>query len=42
MDNSTQKMKKRTLERVRNYGRMGESFDKAVNRLMDKVEENAI
>jgi len=37
-ENTTQKLLKTTLERLRDKGRMGESFDKAVNRLLDQVE----
>jgi len=34
----TQKLKKTTLERLRDQGRGGESFDKTVCRLLDEVE----
>jgi len=39
---STQKLSKETLERVRNHGRMGQSFEKALNKLLDEVEEKEI
>jgi len=35
---TTQKLSKTTLERLRDKGRMGESFDEAVCRLLDEVE----
>jgi len=34
----TQKLLKTTLERLRDHGRMGESFDEAVTRLLNEVE----
>jgi len=34
----TQKLLKTTLERLRDHGRMGESFDIALNNLLDEVE----
>ena len=37
-EKTTQKLLKTTLERLRTKGRMGESFDKAVSRLLDEVE----
>jgi len=41
-EKTTQKLLIATLERVRKHGKMGESFDKAVSRLLDEVEENDI
>jgi len=34
----TQKLLKTTLERLRDHGRGGESFDKTVRNLLDEVE----
>jgi len=33
------KIKKETLERLREHGRMGDSFEQVVNRLLDDAEE---
>jgi len=38
MLNTTQKLGKVTLERLRVHGKMGDSFDGVVNRLLDEVE----
>ena len=38
MDSTTQKLEKVTLERLRERGKMGDSFDGVVNRLLDEVE----
>ncbi len=38
MLNTTQKLGKVTLERLREHGKMGDSFDSVVNRLLDEVE----
>jgi len=37
-EKTTQKLLKTTLERLRDKGRCGESFDKTVSRLLDEVE----
>lgn len=39
MSHTTQKLEKETLERVRKHGRMGESFDRAIDRLLDEVDK---
>jgi uncharacterized protein (UPF0371 family) len=39
MSETTQKIRKETLERLRDRGRMGDSFDQAVSRLLDQVED---
>ena len=39
---TTMKTTKRTLERLKDHGKMGESFEKVVNRLLDEVEKNEI
>ena len=36
---TTQKLGKDTLERVRKHGKMGESFDRAIDRLLDEVDK---
>jgi len=35
---TTQKLGKDTLERVRTHGKMGESFDRAIDRVLDEIE----
>jgi hypothetical protein len=37
-DSTTQKISKITLERFRKFGRMGNSFDKVANLVLDKAE----
>jgi len=39
MSQSTIKLSKDTQERLREYGRMGDSFENVVNRLLDEAEE---
>ena len=39
MSQTTMKIKKETLERLREHGRMGDSFEQVVNRLLDDAEE---
>ncbi len=39
MTHTTQKIRKETLERLRNHGRMGESFEQVVSRLLDQLEQ---
>jgi len=39
---STIKCSKETQSRLRGYGRMGDSFEKAIIGLLDKVEKNEI
>ncbi len=38
MSKTTQKLDKVTLERFRKHGKMGDSFDKVANRVLDKAE----
>ena len=40
MANTTQKLGKITLERLREHGKMGDSFDSVVNKLLDEVEDD--
>ncbi len=35
---TTQKLEETTLERLRDHGKMGDSFDSVVNRLLDEIE----
>jgi hypothetical protein len=37
--NTTQRIDHSTLKRVRKYGKMGESFDQALSRMLDKIEQ---
>ena len=41
MPNETKliRIKKQTWDRLKNCGRMGESFDKVINRILDDVEQ---
>jgi len=36
---TTQKLDEETLERVREHGKMGDSFNGVLNRLLDKVDD---
>ena len=38
MLNTTQKLGKVTLERLREHGKMGDSFNRVLNRLLDKID----
>ena len=38
MLNTTQKLGKVTLERLREHGKMGDSFNGVLNRLLDKID----
>ncbi len=38
MLNTTQKLGKVTLERLRDHGKMGDSFNGVLNRLLDKID----
>jgi len=38
MLNTTQKLGKVTLERLREHGEMGDSFNGVLNRLLDKID----
>jgi len=35
---TTQKLEETTLERLRDHGKMGDSLDSVVNRLLDEIE----
>jgi len=35
---TTQRLDHTTLDRVRKYGKMGESFDQALSKVLDRVE----
>ena len=37
--NTTQRMTDTTLKRVKEHGKMGDSFDDALNRILDKIEK---
>ena len=37
---TTMKTKRETLQRLKNVGKFGESYDKVVNRLLDEVEKD--
>ena len=37
--NTTQRLDRTTLNRVKKYGKMGETFDKALSRVLDKIEQ---
>ena len=39
---TTQKLEETTLERLRDHGKMGDSFDSVVNRLLDEIEDEEI
>ncbi len=36
---TTQKLEKETLERVRNLGKMGESFNVVLNKVLDEIDD---
>jgi len=36
---TTQKLERETLERVRNHGKMGESFNRAIERVLDEIDD---
>ena len=37
--NTTQRLDHSTLNRIRKYGKMGETFDEVLSKLLDKIEE---
>ena len=41
MAKTTQKIDHTTLERFRRHGKMGDSFDKVANRVLDRVESDS-
>jgi len=38
--NTTQRLQVQTLERFRKHGKMGESFDRVANKVLDLAEAN--
>lgn len=38
-DSTTQKLKTKTLERVQKYGKMGDTFDDVLNKILDMMEK---
>jgi len=38
LEQTTGKLSKSTLRRLKEHGKMGDSFDNAVNRVLDEVE----
>jgi len=41
MENTTQRLKVQTLERFHKHGKMGESFDRVANKVLDQAEANS-
>ena len=39
MKHTTQRLEEETLDRVRNLGKMGDSFNGVINRLLDKIDD---
>jgi len=39
MKHTTQRLEEDTLDRVRNLGKMGDSFNGVINRLLDKIDD---
>ena len=39
MENTTQRLESSTLNRVRRYGKMGETFDQAIVKVLNKADE---
>ena len=39
MSHTTMKLSRETLDRLKEHGRMGDSFEQVVNRLLDDAEE---
>jgi len=37
--NTTQRLEEETLERLRDHGKMGDSFNGVLNRLLDKIDD---
>jgi len=40
MSQTTQKISKETLNRLKTHGKMGDTFDAVVSRVLDQVEEH--
>ncbi len=39
MSKTTAKFSRETLERIKDHGKMGDSFEDVINRLLDETEE---
>ena len=39
MKHTTQRLEEETVDRVRNLGKMGDSFNGVINRLLDKIDD---
>ena len=39
MKHTTQRLEEETLDRVRDHGKMGESFNVVLNKVLDKIED---
>jgi len=37
--NTTQRLEEETLDRIRDHGKMGDSFNGVLNRLLDKIDD---
>jgi len=37
--NTTQRLDHSTLNRIRKYGKMGETFDQVLSKVLDRIEE---
>ena len=37
--NTTQRLEEETLDRVRDHGKMGESFNVVINKVLDQIED---
>ena len=39
MKNTTQRLEERTLDRIRDHGKMGESFNLVLNKVLDEIDD---
>ena len=39
MKNTTQRLEEGTLDRVRNHGKMGDSFNLVLNKVLDEIDD---
>ena len=37
--NTTQRLEEETLDRIRNHGKMGESFNLVLNKVLDEIDD---
>jgi len=37
--NTTQRLEEETLDRIRNHGKMGESFNVVLNKVLDQIDD---